>query len=484
MKATVFIPFNAHQPAPVISPLLHGQFAEHLGACIYGGIWRNGQFHEPTVRALADLHIPLLRWPGGCFADDYHWRDGIGPRETRPRTVNIHWGHPVEDNSFGTHEFITLCRRIGAEPYFAGNVGSGTVQEFRDWVEYCNFAGDSSLAMQRAQNGSPDPLRVQWWGVGNENWGCGGNFCPEDYAAEYKRYASFLPDFPGAPLKLIACGPGDNNGDWTRRFFDKLGSFRRIHAYAAHFYTVDWQGKYGSSTGYTDRQFYEMLAYSRQVETLIREQRALMNGWDPTGRIGLVIDEWGTWHHPTDKPPAPRYELYQQSTVRDALIAAMTLDIFHNHAESLVMANIAQVVNVLQAMLLVSPDGQVVKTPTYHVFDLYRAHQGANLLASHWSSPDAADGLPAVSGSASRQGDTFTLTLVNTHLTDAAEVTVSVGDARLSDIQTRTITAGDSRACNTYDAPEQVQPTGWQPASLSPLVLPPASATRVQATLG
>ncbi|MBC8136400.1 MAG: alpha-N-arabinofuranosidase, partial [Fibrella sp.] len=338
MKVNLFISVHESAKPTVISPLLHGQFAEHLGTCIYDGVWKDGRFNEAVVEALAELRPPVLRWPGGCFADDYHWRDGIGPKEKRPRTVNIHWGYHVEDNSFGTHEFVELCRRIGAQPYFAGNVGSGTVQEFRNWIEYCNFRGDSTLAQERTTNGSPDPLNISWWGVGNEGWGCGGNFCPEDYAVEYKRYTTFLRDFPGAPLKLIACGPDSNNADWTRRFFGKLGNYARsgrVHGYAAHFYTTEWKGGYGTATGFSDEQFYQMLSHSRKVETLILQQRAIMDGWDPDRKITLILDEWGTWHHPGDTPPTTNYALYQQNAIRDALVAAMSLDIFHNQADKL-----------------------------------------------------------------------------------------------------------------------------------------------------
>jgi len=486
VKSRLFVSVEAPIPAATISPLLHGQFAEHLGACIYDGVWRNGSFNEAVVEALAELRPPVLRWPGGCFADDYHWRDGIGPKDRRPRTVNIHWRYAVEDNSFGTHEFVELCRRIGAQPYFAGNVGSGTVQEFRNWIEYCNFAGDSTLAQERAANGSPDPFGIAWWGVGNENWACGGNFCPEDYAVEFKRYTTYLRDYPGAPLKLIACGPDSDNADWTRRFFGKLGSYTRsgrIHGYAAHFYTADWGGAMGASTGFSDEQFYKMLAHSRKIESLILHQRAIMDGWDPDRKIGLIIDEWGTWHHPADTPPATNYVLYQQNAIRDALVAAMTLDIFHNQADKVVMANIAQAVNVLQAMLLTDAAGRVVKTPTFHVFDLYRAHQGGTLLTTHFESENAADGLPTISGSASRQGDHLILSLVNASLSETVEVALNLVGASVADARYRVLAGEDVRSHNTFDRPDAVKPAGGELSDFSHITLPPASVTVVKARL-
>ena len=486
MKTKLYISVGHATKPTTISPLLHGQFAEHLGTCIYGGIWQNGSFNEAVVEAMAELRPPVLRWPGGCFADDYHWRDGIGPKEKRPRTANIHWGYGVEDNSFGTHEFIALCRRIGSQPYFAGNVASGTVQEFRNWIEYCNFGGDSTLAQERATNGSPDPFGIAWWGVGNENWGCGGNFCPEDYAVEYKRYTTFLRDFPGTPLKLIACGPDSNNTDWTRRFFGKLGSYTRsgrIHGYAAHLYTSEWNGGYGTATNFSDLQYFQMLAHCRRMETLIVQQRAIMDGWDPDRKIALIIDEWGTWHHPGDPAPNANYALYQQNAIRDALVAAMTLDIFHNHADKVGMANIAQTVNVLQAMLLTDEAGRVVKTPTYHVFDLYRAHQGAALLHTHFDTDDVAEGVPTVTGSASRQGELLTLSLVNASVSETAEVTLNLGGVGVSDIRYRLLAGESIQSHNTFDQPDAVVPKTGTLTKLSEIVLPPASVTVVQARL-
>jgi alpha-N-arabinofuranosidase len=295
------------EPIGHIRPELYGHFLEHLGGCANDGIWvgtdskiRNIEgLRADIVEALRAIRAPVLRWPGGCFADDYHWEDGVGPRDKRPRTVNIWWGHSIEDNHFGTHQFMRLCELTGARPYLAGNLGSGTVREMRDWVEYCNFAGDSTLARQRAANGSAYPFNVSYWGVGNENWGCGGNFCPEDYAAEYKRYANYLRDYGDAKLLLIACGPDSGrpefHSDWTRRFFNKLGRFDRIHGLAAHYYC----GTAGTATSYTTDQWYELLLKASRMTGVIETHRAIMDEYDRERKIGLLVDEWGTWHPPT-----------------------------------------------------------------------------------------------------------------------------------------------------------------------------------------
>ena len=347
------------EPIGLINPNLYGHFAEHLGTCVNGGVWVGEDSAIPNTAGLRDdlveafrrIRPPVIRWPGGCFADDYHWADGVGPRRERPKTVNTWWGGGVEDNAFGTHEFITFCRLVGAQPYLAGNLGSGSVREMRDWVEYCNHDKPSTLAMRRAANGSPMPMGVKYWGVGNEAWGCGGNFCPEDYAAEYKRYATYLRDFGGTPVFLIACGPDGNQVHWTRRFLKKIASADqrfncRIHGLGAHYYC----GTAGTATEYSTDQWYELLQKAAGVERLILDQRAVLDEFDPERRIGLILDEWGTWHPPT--PGRDPCHLWQQNTLRDALVAAITLDTFNRHADKAVMANIAQAVNVLQALVI------------------------------------------------------------------------------------------------------------------------------------
>jgi len=445
------------EPIGTISPRLYGHFAEHLGCCVNQGLWVGEDSPIPNVaglrsdvlEALKRLNVPVLRWPGGCFADDYHWEDGVGPRERRPRRVNIWWGENVEDNSFGTHEFLNLCRQLGAEPYLAGNVGSGTPREMRDWVEYCNFAGDSTLARRRAENGSPQPFNVTHWGVGNENWGCGGNFCPEDYAAEYKRFETYLRDFSGHKLFLAACGPNGNDAAWTRRFFEKLAGFPRIHGFAAHYYTWNREGQFGTATEFTTEQYYGLLHKAMGMEQLIVEQRALLDELRPQNKVELIVDEWGTWHPP--EPGRHPLHLFQQNTMRDALVASMTLDVFHRHADKLYMANIAQMVNVLQALVLTSED-RMVLTPTYHVFDMYRPHKGATSVRVE------SDALPGLSASASINDHVLTLSVTNPHATSPLDATLRLRDGHFNEMAVTELSHKYIQAHNTFDMPGVVRP--------------------------
>lgn len=485
-----------NEPIGTIHPNLYGHFAEHLGTCIYEGIWvgedsaipNTGGIRNDVVAALKRIRPPVIRWPGGCFADDYHWQDGIGPREERPRRINIHWGQVVETNAFGTNEFVRFCRMVGAEPYICGNVGSGTPREMRDWVEYCNFPGGTTWSDLRAASGDPEPLRVRYWGIGNENWGCGGSFTPEDYGTEYRRFASFMRNVGGTPLFLIACGPSGNNLDWTRRFFEKLrkdfGTGPAIHAYAAHYYC----GTAGTSTEYTDNQWYELLHRASQMEPLVVQQRAAMDAFDLTRAIGLVVDEWGTWH--PSEPGRNRAFLWQQNTLRDALVAALTLDIFNRHADKVVMGNIAQTINVLQAMMLTDGD-RMLTTPTYHVYDLYQSHQGGTAVRALFEAPEVSFGggtLFGLAGSASLKGDTVTLTVVQPRVEEGVEATIRLqGDARIAGIQTTVLTHSDIHAHNTFDQPEIVKPGAPQSVQAEGTqfthAFPPASVTRLDVTL-
>lgn len=464
-----FITVCLDEPIARINPHLYGHFIEHLGQCVDGGLWVGDGaipnidgIRMDVVEALKKIRPSVLRWPGGCFADGYHWRDGVGPRRDRPRTLNLWWGQTVENNHFGTHEFMRLCRLIGAEPYFAGNLGSGTPRELSEWIEYCNYPRDTTLARQRAANGSPEPFGVKYWGVGNEAWGCGGKFCPEDYAAEYKRYANFLHDMGGTALQLIACGPNNNDLDWTERFFKKLGDFRRIHGFAAHYYAYNGDGKYGQATEFTDAEYYGMLHKALGVEPLLIEQRQLLDRFDPQRKVGLILDEWGAWH-PATPGRNPRF-LWQQNTMRDALVAALTLDVFHRHADKLVMANIAQMVNVLQALLLTDGD-QMIRTPTYHVFDLYQGHQNGQAVRTQCDTPaftfslnSEEQSLPRLTGSASIQDNTLTLSLVHTHPTEPFDATIHLRGGAFTELRVSELFADDVRAHNTFDSPARVQP--------------------------
>lgn len=453
-----------------IQPGIYGQFAEHLGRCIYDGIWvgedspipNDGGFRLDVVRALRKLRLPVVRWPGGCFADDYHWQDGIGPVGDRPRRINIHWGGVIETNAVGTHEFLHFCRLINTQPYFCGNVGSGSPRELRDWVEYCNFAGDSTWARMRRANGQDEPFGVEWWAVGNENWGCGGNFSPEDYCTEFRRFASFLPGF-GSRLKLVACGSPGNDTTWTERFFQKLRkdywNFENIHAFAAHYYC----GMGGSATEYSEEEWYRLLLRAGMMEQLVLDQRRVMDEWDPQRRIGLLVDEWGTWHQ-VEKGTNPSF-LFQQNTVRDAAVAASTLDIFNRHADKVVMANIAQMVNVLQALVLTEEGGgRMLTTPTYHVYDLYKEHQngmalGLEVDAGEHSLPggEQSQVLPLLSASASHRDGRYTLTLSNLSHAEDQEVFIPL-PAAAAEAEGMVLYGKDFRACNTFDEPDLVAP--------------------------
>jgi alpha-N-arabinofuranosidase len=487
-------------PIGVIRPELHGHFAEHLGTCIDDGVWvgedsripNTAGFRSDVLEALKRIRVPAIRWPGGCYADDYHWEDGIGPREKRPRRVNLWWGHNVETNGFGTHEFIQLCRHLGAESYLAGNVGSGSPREMRDWLEYCNFNGDSTLARRRAANGSPQPFGVRLWGVGNENWGCGGNFCPESYAREFRRFATYLGPFGGVQPYLIACGPDGNDVDWTRRFLTTYGATpqhrygaSRLGAIAAHYYC----GTAGpSATEFNTNQWYELLDKATRMEDLIRTQRATIDSFEPYGRrVGLVIDEWGTWHLPT--PGAT--PLWQQSTLRDALVAAITLDAFHRHAEKVVMCNLAQLANVLQSLVLTSRE-RMLLTPTYHVFAMYQPHQGGQSVRAVFEAPPVSFALgeekrqlPGLIGSASTKSGVLTLSVVNPHAEGPVEAAIDLRGFAARRASVAELSHDEITAHNTFDDPETVQPETQEVEVEGPQwrhVFAPASVTVMRVT--
>ena len=468
-----------------IRPELHGHFAEHLGSCIYGGIWVGPKSPIPNIngyrRAAVDylkaLGLVVLRWPGGCFADDYHWRDGIGPVEKRPKTVNIHWGNYTEDNSFGTHEFIQFCRLIGAEPYLAGNVGSGTPEELRDWVEYCNYPSGSALSDERARNGSPEPFRVRYWGVGNENWGCGGNMTPEEYAAHFRRFATYIRTFGDTRPFLIACGPNRNNLEWTRRFMDNMERRGSLHGYAMHFYS---NGK-APATKHTADTAREQLSSFAAMEKAILEQRALLDKYDPQRRIGLLIDEWGVWDRMVPEEERRYGRLWQQITMRCATAAALGLNVFHRQADKLVMCNIAQTVNVLHAMLLT--DGpQCVRTASYYAFEMLKPHRGNKALALE--NPEA-DPL-ALSVSASVRERTLVLSLVNPRLDAAVNARISLTGGKVSGAKARLLHHPDLNAYNSFEKPDAIVPRDTKAEAAGGRILvtvPPLGIVTVTATL-
>ncbi|WP_341995610.1 alpha-N-arabinofuranosidase [Microbacterium sp. LWH7-1.2] len=465
-------------PGPVISRHLYGHFAEHLGRCIYGGFYVGEDSDVPNergirldvVEALKRIGIPNLRWPGGCFADEYHWRDGIGPKESRPRMVNTHWGDIVENNHFGTHEFMDLCEMLGADAYVSGNVGSGSVQEMSDWVEYLTRDGDSPMASLRRANGRDEPWKVPFWGIGNEAWGCGGNFTAPQFAAEARRYATFCRDHGGNKLYRIAAGASDDDVTWTTALMEALNCLGCQHdpknifqAISFHYYTVagTWEHK-GSATSFSTEDYYATMSKAQDIERVISTHARIMDAYDPGKKVGLVLDEWGTWWD-VEEGTNPGF-LYQQNTVRDALVAAVHFDAFHRNADRLAMANIAQTVNVLQAMLLTDAEtGALVLTPTYHVFEMNRGHHDATSLAVHvLDAPDSreADGRPlqVVSASASTKDSTALLSLSN--LDAEASLTIDV-DLRGRAVTTAVarVLAGDSAAAhNTAERPDAVAP--------------------------
>ena len=476
-----------------IRPNVYGHFAEHLGRCIYEGLWVGddpaipnlGGLRKDTMGALRKLGAPVIRWPGGCFADDYHWRDGVGPREQRPRRMNL-WWHDEESNHFGTHEFADLCRRTGAEPYICLNVGSGTPEEAAAWVEYANYAGNTSRTQQRAANGHPEPFAVRYWGVGNENWGCGGRFAPDDYAREYRRFACYLRGRSSAPIELIACG--HTSPDWNRRFLETLGDLRMIDHLSVHRYY-----NCGHAVDFTDTEYYNLYPRALQVEADILAAATAIALYNKTGRpIGVIVDEWGVWH------PEARGDsgLTQRNTLRDALVAAAVFDVFNRHADKVAMANIAQTINVLQCLAQTQGEAMWL-TPTCHAFELYQGHMGNAAVRTDLDGVPtvearAADGkaveLPILSASASvdPEGKILTLTVQNRHLTDHCPCTIELRDASLANATARILTADDVRDHNGPDAPDNVSIQPFRldaDAATLRATLPPHSLVSASVTL-
>ncbi len=427
------ISIHRDQSAGTISRYIYGHFAEHLGRCIYGGIFVGKDSRIPNengirtdvVEAMKKIHLPVLRWPGGCFADEYHWRDGIGPQEKRRNMVNTNWGGVTEDNSFGTHEFMELCRQAGCEPYITGNVGSGTAQEMSEWVEYLNSDGDSTVVRERRANGRQDSWGVRFWGVGNESWGCGGIMRPEYYADVYRRYQNFCRQYGDHKLYKIACGPNGGDTNWTDVVM-KNAAFC-MDGLSMHYYTVPgtWENK-NRATEFTAADYWETLAGAAEMDNKVKMHAEIMDKYDPDKRIGLIVDEWGTWFQ-VEPGTNPGF-LYQQNTMRDAMVASVTLDIFNRHCDRVKMANIAQTVNVLQAIIL-TKDEKMVLTPTYYVFDLYQHHMDAKELACDIETETLGTekhSLPGVTASTSEKDGFLTVTLSNLNPEKGEEVLISL----------------------------------------------------------
>lgn len=461
---------NCKSDGNKISRDIYGHFSEHLGRCIYGGFWVgkdsdipniNG-YRKDVVDAFREIEIPNLRWPGGCFADEYHWRDGIGPYETRKKMINTHWGGVVEDNSFGTHEFFGLCEALGCKPYVNGNVGSGTVQEMSEWVEYITFDGESPMSKLREANGHKKPWKLPLFCVGNENWGCGGNMRPEYYADLYRRYQTYVRQYGKDKIFKIACGPNAGDFKWTDVLMKNAAQF--MDGLSLHYYTVDpdWNTR-KTAADFNEHDWYSMLKKASWMEHLVSTHDEIMTKYDPEKRVALVVDEWGTWHKVEDGTN-PGF-LYQQNCVRDALVAGITLNIFNNHCDRVRIANIAQAVNVLQSPVL-TEGAKMVKTPTWYVFHMYKAHMDASHLVSTVNSDCVGPEefrLAAITSSASCKKGTYTVTLTNADLDKARKVTVQMNGLKKISSASATVLAGKNmNSMNTFDKPNEVVEKEWK----------------------
>jgi alpha-N-arabinofuranosidase len=479
---------------------IYGHFSEHLGRCIYGGYWVGNDpeaaasipntrgIRNDVTSALRHIRIPNLRWPGGCFADEYHWQDGIGPRKERPKMINTHWGGVIEDNSFGTHEFLDLCEQLSnhadlrCEPYICANVGSGTVRELSQWVEYCNFDGVSPMAELRRKNGRNEPWKVRFWGIGNENWGCGGNMTAEFYADNYRRYACYARSYGDTGLYKIACGPNTDDYNWTKVLMEKAGG--QMQGLSLHYYTVpgEWIHK-GSAIEFGEAEWFITMKKASRIEELICGHSAAMDEFDHERKVSLVVDEWGTWY---DVEPGtnPGF-LYQQNTLRDALVAGIHFNSFNNHAERVRMANIAQTINVLQSVILTEGPNMVL-TPTYHAFDMYKVHQDAVKLPVYVES-EPVRGIPAISASASLDNSNrIHLSMTNIDLVKEQELTVELRGLTISPsvkISGNIITTEHIQDYNTFGDDGKVILKKFNGTSLSGTVIKVVLPTKSLVTL-
>ncbi len=486
-----------------INEEIYGHFSEHLGRCIYEGLYvgedseipnKNGM-RTDVVEALKDMKIPVLRWPGGCFADEYHWKDGIGPKENRKKMINTHWGGVLEDNSFGTHEFMELCSQLGCKTYINGNVGSGTVQEMSEWIEYMTFDGISPMADLRRKNGREKPWKVDYFGVGNENWGCGGNMTPEYYGDLYRRYQTYIRNYSGdGAISKICCGANSDDYHWTEELMKKTHDHtpKHLHGFmdglSLHYYTTPgpWEHK-GSATEFHEGEWFMTLKKAAYLEELISKHGAIMDQYDPEKKIGMMVDEWGCWF---DVEPGtnPGF-LYQQNTMRDALVACISLNIFNKHCDRVKMANIAQLVNVLQSVIL-TEGAKMLLTPTYYVFRMYKHHQNAHLLDSFMEISEIGTDecrIPNVSESVSidEHGDIH-ITLGNLSPTENQEIEIQFFESKGRQV-TGSILAGNMTAHNTFDQPDNVKEQDFTAYTLTDqgniaLTLPACSVLHLKVT--
>lgn len=481
-KATVAV--HNSTEGNVIPKEIYGQFAEHLGSCIYGGLWvgedskipnTNG-YRNDVVKALKDLKVPVLRWPGGCFADEYHWVDGIGPKENRPRMVNNNWGGTVEDNSFGTHEFLNLCEILGCEPYVSLNVGSGSVEEMAKWVEYMT-AEDGPQAKIRKANGREKPWHVKYIGVGNESWGCGGNMRPEYYGDLYRRYSTYCREFNGNKLYKIASGASDYDLNWTEVLMKNVG--RKMDGLSLHYYTVlGWNGSKGKATKFTDDDYYWCLGKCCGIDSLLQKHIKIMDKYDPKKQVALLVDEWGTWWDVEDGTNPGH--LFQQNTMRDAMVASLSLDIFHKYTERVKMTNIAQVINVLQSMILTKED-KMVLTPTYYVFQMYNVHQDAKYIpvditcesrtTRNERKNEGDRTLNSISSTVSVKDGVTHVSLTNVDLAKSAEVTLNFDKLNVKSVSGTILNCKNVADFNSFEKPDVIKPAVFKDAKVKKNVL-------------
>jgi len=479
---------NADLGHDTISRHIYGHFAEHLGRCIYGGLYVGENTAIPNrdgvrtdlIEALKKLKVANLRWPGGCFADTYQWKDGIGPKKDRPKMTNIWWGGVTEDNSFGTHDFLNLCEAIGAEPYLAGNVGSGSVSDLTDWVRYTNYESGNPMAELRKKNGREKPWNAKMWGVGNEMWGCGGNMKPEFYANIYRQYATFMTDWVNSD-KLFRVASGANEADyhWTEVLMRDIPHHMLEGVALHHYSTVKWETK-GSATNFNEEQYFKTMKSAIWMDELVTRHSTIMDKYDPAKKIALLVDEWGGWYE-VEPGTNPGF-LYQQNTMRDAMIAGTTLHIFQKHCARVRGANLAQTVNVLQAVAL-TEGAKMLLTPTYHVLEMFNVHQDALQLPLDLRVTDypfGAEKLPAVSASASRdKAGKVHISLVNIDPNKPQEVSIALRGMSATGASGRILTSAKVQDHNTFEQPEKIKPAVFSGFSIQSetlkMVLPPIS---------
>jgi alpha-N-arabinofuranosidase len=496
LHSQISVSISEDQEKTIISRHIYGHFAEHLGRCIYDGFYvgetnkiipNTKGVRNDIVAALKKLNIPNLRWPGGCFADTYHWKDGIGPKSKRAKIVNVWWGGVTEDNSFGTHEFLNMCELLNTEPYISGNVGSGTVQELADWVQYVNFKGVSPMSDLRIKNGRKDPWKVKFWGIGNEAWGCGGNMRPEYYADIYRTYATFMND-AGSLGQFMRIASGANSADynWTEVLMKNIPK-RMLGGLALHHYSViDWNKK-GPSVDFDEAQYFSTMEQAWKMDTLVTKHAAIMDRYDPQKEVALVVDEWGGWYD-VETGTNPGF-LYQQNTMRDAMIAGITLNIFNNHSDRVRMANLAQTVNVLQAVILTDKE-KMILTPTYHVMEMYKVHQDARRMNVKYDAGEYTfngKSLPAISISASTDSTgKMHVSVVNIDAQKPQDISISTGDSKYSSVTARILKSARLQDHNSFTQPDKVKPESFTGVTLKnneiKFQIPPFCVVQLQVT--